>query len=238
MSLTFPVLVILLLPGFFSLWTYRGFSYENLDKRGEAHVVALGLAFGMLDLGVYRLLGGRYLLNLPDDASFLSDGGFFLRYAVLSVIALAVGMAAGLLSRSRWGTPVWWSRFWGAKLLNVNPTAVCESALHHAIQEMSRNGVSLLVGISEYEGGPYKALGFYYSNSREPRELVLTDTNLFRGLAGNELKFVRSRPSTSVLCGDGSIVTLMPLTAEQKKTLRDNLQNRLSGIQALPTFYR
>ena len=237
MSLTFPILVILLLPGFFSLWTYQGFSYEDFDKYGEAHVVALGLAFGMLDLGAYRMLGCKYLLNLPGDVSFLSSGDFFLHYAWLSVIALVVGMAAGMVSR-RWGTPVWLFRLWGAELLRVNPTAACDSALHRTIQEMSEDETPLLVGVSEYEGGPYKALGFYYSNSVEPRELVLTDTNLFRGLAGNELKFVRSRPSTSVLCEDGSIVTLMPLTAEQEKTLRDNLQSRLSEIKKLPTFYR
>lgn len=242
MTLTFPELIILLLPGFFALWVYQGFSYEEINKRGDAHTVSLGLMFGMVSLGAFALLDLALpcdlAIRLNGDPATLMSWRFAWRYAVLSATALLVGVVSGALCRSKAGTPVWRLRRAGAKLLKINPTTAVESALNYALQEMSKNDTPLLIGVSDYEGGPFKVLGFYYSNSFAPQELVLTHTNLFRGLAGIELQFVRSRRANTVVLQNGLIVTLMQLSPKQREDLIDSLEQRRTMISERLGFYR
>jgi len=242
MSLSFPALLILLLPGFFSLWVYQGLALEDIHRRGEAHVVAIGLMFGLLNLGVWTLVDCLFCANLTirfdEDVASLMQWAFVWRYALLSVLALVIGGSCGVLTRSRLGSPVWWFRNLSSKILKVNPTTSNESALNYALQEMSKNDTPLLVGVSEYDGGPFKVLGWYHANSFEPRELALIDTHLFRGLAGKELQFVRSRPASSVVLDSGLIITIMPLSVEQRNDLTDSLKRRRKAIMDNPSFYR
>lgn len=242
MSLTFPLLIILLLPGFLSLWVYRGFTLEEIHKKGEWHYCALGLLFGVLNLGAFLLPSKCFIhsfvsLLQSESAEFFISFRFWIWYFGLVISALVIGLLCGLLF-ARFSSPVGFLRRIGAKILGVPCITAAESALNDLIREMYRENDALLVGVSEYEGGSFKLLGFYHSNSLNPMEIALNETNLFRGLSGNELQMVRSLSSSSVLLESGLIVTLMPMTKDERTGLITRLEEMRETIISSPSFFR
>ncbi len=47
MSISFPALLIYLLPGFLGLWVFKNIVQENIDNRGESIQIAIALLFGI-----------------------------------------------------------------------------------------------------------------------------------------------------------------------------------------------
>ena len=241
MSLSFPSLIILLLPGFLSLWVYQGFTYEELHKKGDWHYGSLGLMFGVADLGLHSLLmqlikRGLESCGLPFnpvfdlDAGIVMDVSFWFKYALLIVVALAVGFCFGFLARKTGYSVIGWLRRLGAKKLNVPERTTAESALDYAISEKRHApGVAaLLICILDKIDGPYKLIGFYGFNSFDPRELELSRTHLFSGLESEdaEFEFIKTRPSDAVILDSGLIVEIKPLTQEQYDDLVETLEKR------------
>ena len=47
MSISFPALLIYLLPGFLGLWVFKNIVQEDIDKRGESTQIAIALLLGI-----------------------------------------------------------------------------------------------------------------------------------------------------------------------------------------------
>gem|GEM_PF-5650854 len=65
MNIEFSLLLILLLPGFLSLWIYKQITVEDIDRRGEWTQVALGFCFGVLNLFIYSLISKTINVDVP-----------------------------------------------------------------------------------------------------------------------------------------------------------------------------
>ena len=222
MTLTFPVLLVLLLPGFFALWVYQGLCFEDVHKRGEAHVISLGLMFGMVNLGVYALLGCLPWFSLAilvdDNVAVLMSWAFLWRYVLLSILALFVGLVSGLLCRKGW-TPTAYFRRAGARLLGVNETQNTESLLHVFLQEHTKDGSQVII---EIKNGSDSVMGFYGGDGLDSEgEIQLWFTSLFESLTSDGLRDEILTPLEVLYSPDvflrpsGALVTVTPLSSQE-----------------------
>lgn len=237
MTLSFPALLILLLPGFFSLWVYQGFCFEDVHKRGEAHVISLGLMFGMVNIGVYGLLGLMpcFDLTLPinDNVASLTRWDFLWRYTVLSVLALLIGLFSGLLCRANW-TPAALLRKFGASLAHINETENTESLLHVFLQEHTKDGSQVIIEIQSDSGS---VMGFYGGDGlNSDGEIQLTRTDLFLYLDDGDRELLTLLPSYVFFRPNGAIIRVALLTAQQCSDLANKLDGkayeRIKAFQA------
>ena len=231
MTLTLPYLIILLLPGFFSLWVYQGFSYENHDRRERMRVMVFVVMFGILSLCSFAILsaalslaGAELSLPAVAEPSDLARPSFAVPYGVLSALALFWGWAGGMLTRRRL-TPVSLLQRLGAKQLCMNPTHASDSALHAALQEMTKDGREVIILISR-EGGPVLTGGVYAADNLDTGEIVLRYSLLFGKITQADLEDLAKSGHNTVVFPDGRTVAMVPAAPDEVEELVLRLAGR------------
>jgi hypothetical protein len=190
--MNFAELLILLMPGFLGLWTFKRIVQENIDKRGESTQLALALMLGLSSLFSLFLLDVAFsaigLPVLPIKALLLPATGkeqadvffispqFWVVYGWLCFLAVYNGYWWALL-RERWklALPMLLGR-WTAEYLKRPPKEDCESSLRAIVNnlDMERNGAALVRVYTLGENQSNPIIGFWGGYSETEREIELT----------------------------------------------------------------
>ena len=205
MSLDFSSLLLLLLPGFWSLWVYKHITSENLDKRGNWTTVSLGLCFGIFNFLVAVAtvkVAGRffYSFGITDNLLTLEKGfftamsfkgvenifsiKFVFSYAFLGLMALWVGAFAGCLQGKGKLPTQYFHRKVAECLKKPNVQTSCESSLRSLMDEHIQKWPCWpeppIVSISKIGGAPEDhVMGYYAGFSESEKQINLEDVNLF-----------------------------------------------------------
>ena len=173
--------LILLFPGFLSLWVYKQITVEDLNKRGETTQIGLAAIFGTVSLMVAYYMpftGMRALeeLIVSKEApfTFMFSEEFWFAYAGLLVIGLLLGFTAGIAQGKGWLPTVFLSRL-AAKLLNRGPKDACESSLRAIVNDLNiPENNSPLVRVSKLGEDQSKSIiGVWGGYSETEKEIVL-----------------------------------------------------------------
>ena len=198
------VLVILLLPGFWSLWIYQGYVTADIEGRPWQTKLFLGLGLGvvnlLLALSVFSLLGwmfpeaawlGRWagmIGELPggganDFVSEVSLGSglftleFRLFFVLEAVISVVVGAAVIILNR--WG---WLPTQWLPNLLlrGVGHERTQNENIFNHIEREYTNGRNSLVAIYSIADPSRKKIGIYAGALGKTKEICVSCSEVFR----------------------------------------------------------
>lgn len=194
MSISFPELVIYLLPGFLGLWTFKHIVQEDIDRRSESTQIAIALLLGisaiillfMLNfiLGFISLSFAKYIspnalsLRVEEgrEVRLILDGGmeFLVSYIVLCVCAVLSGGMWGVVSEKGLTCTRRVSNFFNLYLKRSIQTP-CESAMRALIDEMTETGhsPSLVRIYSLGENRDNFLIGWWDGYSESERELKL-----------------------------------------------------------------
>ena len=191
MSISFPALLIYLLPGFLGLWVFKNIVQENLDNRGESTQIAIALLLGISAIaclcvvnvalswcsGLAEYVSPKALQAMSDDDHMLMnwDAKFWVSYIALCFFALKSGQWFAHLREKRWGLT---QRFADRvnQRLNRGLRVPCESAMRALIDEMRAKGHEpSIVKIYSLLGERDTALmGWWNGYSESEKEIDLT----------------------------------------------------------------
>jgi hypothetical protein len=195
MSMNFVELLILLIPGFLGLWTFKRIVQENIDNRGESTQLALALMLGLSSLFCLFLVDtiSRFFLGpvLPVEAilspavgkthadMFFISPQFWIVYGCLCFLAVYNGYWWGILRERGWTLTTLLGR-WTAEDLKRPSKEDCESSLRAVVNKlrMKENGPSLvrIYKLGENQGPPL--IGVWNSYSETEKEIELIDLEL------------------------------------------------------------
>lgn len=204
MSISFPELIVCLLPGFLGLWVFKRSVQEDIDKRGEGTQTALALLFGVFALvmlsavnQLLRLMSCAAEYITPSALSVGTSDGvlnidlrFCLSYAVLCVLAAFGGGLWGFLSERGLSLTRWLPSL-VCGLLGHEQKTPCESSLRGMLNEMEKAdtppSLVMVYPLGERENA---LVGFWNAFSETEKELELhslelcdSDTNLVEMMA-------------------------------------------------------
>ena len=191
MSISFPALLIYLLPGFLGLWVFKNIVQEDLDKRGESTQIAIALLLGISAIAELCVL--NFALSwCPNLAEYFSpkalqatsneehmlmnlDAKFWVSYITLCYFALKSGQWCAHLREKHWGlTQIYADRV--NKRLKRELRVPCESAMVALVDEMCARGYEpSLVKIYSLIGNRDTALlGWWEGYSESEKEVRLS----------------------------------------------------------------
>jgi hypothetical protein len=190
MSFGLSELLILLMPGFLSLWVYKRISVEDLDKRSEVTQTALALFFGLMALmsaslvdsfTCFKAITGLRISIESERGAFLSlfSGEFWLGYICLIVLSLLLGFCAGILQGYHCLPTDFLGRL-GAWFLKRGPKEGCESSLRAVVNKlnMRENGNPLVRVYQIGENREQPLIGIWNGYSETEKEIDLIDLEL------------------------------------------------------------
>ena len=155
MSISFPALLIYLLPGFLGLWVFKNIVQEDLNKRGESTQIAVALLLGISAIAC--LCAANFLLSCwPRVAEYVSPNAlqinledsqitvawsakFWVSYIMLCLFAMASGAVWAWLREKNLGL-TWIISDIVNKSLKRGVQRPCESAMRALIDEMRKGG--------------------------------------------------------------------------------------------------
>lgn len=189
MNLDLSLVLLLLLPGFLSLWIYKQGTIEDLDRRGEWTQAVLGLCFGVANIFVYILFfegviktyfGISSIPNISenDGLAALITSGVLSRYLLLILISLFVGTFTSLLE-GRGGLPTHFLAVFVSRILVRPLRRRNESAIGALIVDMQPNYESI-VRIYQLGNSEKALVGTYGGFSENEQQILLQDECLFR----------------------------------------------------------
>lgn len=241
MSLDLTTLILLLLPGFWSLWVYKHITSEDLDRRGDWTQVSMGLCFGIVTLlcfsGVLGALSwvvesfGKSALSLKGLFPGRTEGiqclfrwSFSLYYLGLGVMALVVGCFSGYLQGKGW-LPTQILHKAAAKCLDRDVQTNCESALRLLMNEQVP--LKTLVRVSVI-GGDSEVMGYYAGFSESEKQINLTQVDLFRNLDLKSRNYIDDLESCATVELDSGLMVefLLESSEGNSKDFLDYLVDR------------
>jgi len=195
MSINFAELLILLMPGFLGLWTFKRIVLENIDNRGESTQLALALMLGLSSLFCLFLLDtvSSFFMGpvLPVQAilspaagreqadMFFASPQFWVVYGCLCFLATYNGYWLAMLRERGWTLTKLLGR-WGAEDLKRGSKEDCESSLRAVVNslKMGDNGPPLVrvYKLGENQGPPL--IGVWNGYSETEKEIDLIDLEL------------------------------------------------------------
>lgn len=155
MSISFPALLIYLLPGFLGLWVFKNIVQEDLNKRGESTQIAIALLLGISAIACLCMI--NFLLSFsPVIAEYFSpealqtagsEGDAFLKWDAKFWVSYLVLCGCAMLSAAFWAWLrgkdyglTWIFSDLVNKSLKRGEQRPCESAMRALIDEMRKNG--------------------------------------------------------------------------------------------------
>lgn len=191
MSISFPALLIYLLPGFLGLWVFRNIVQEDLNKRGESTQIAVALLLGISAIAC--LCAANFFLSFwpnvaeyvsPDalqinlDDSRLTDAWsakFWVSYIMICIFSMASAALWAWLREKNYGA-TWVLSNWINKCLKRGLRVPCESAMRALIDEMRAGGHEpSLVKVYSLIGDRDTALmGWWNGYSESEKEIDLS----------------------------------------------------------------
>ena len=195
MSISFPALLIYLLPGFLGLWVFKSIVQEDIDRRSESTQIAIALLLGISAIGLLFLLNFA-LSASPNVAGYVSprallpqevgndkevqmiltgDVKFWSSYMVLCFLALLSGAISAFVREKGLGL-TWILSDLMNKLLGRWIYRPCESGMRALIDEMREKGhePSLVRVYSLLHGRETALLGWWDGYSDKQNELNLS----------------------------------------------------------------
>lgn len=188
------LLLIFLLPGFWSLWVFQRITREQIENRPDRTLFVLGLCFGLCNLLLTYALASlithlTMIPFFPEITSFSSGEGFgsifqlfetweFWRtFLLLTVVSLIMGAVAGACrAKDIW--PVVWVAHLGAKLVDRIPTQMDYETALSTVLENELNAASI-IRISSLTCSECRVVGLFNGSSNSEDHILLKDVNLF-----------------------------------------------------------
>ena len=155
MSISFPALLIYLLPGFLGLWVFKNIVQEDLNKRGESTQIAVALLLGISAIAC--LCATNFILGFwPSVAEYVSPNAlqinlddsqiteawsakFWVSYTMLCLFAMLSGAVWAWLREKDYGL-TWIFADFVNKRLKRGLRVPCESAMRALVDEMRADG--------------------------------------------------------------------------------------------------
>lgn len=190
MSISFPALLIYLLPGFLGLWVFKNIVQEDLNKRGESTQIAVALLLGISAIAC--LCAVNFLLSCwPRVAEYVSPNAlqinledsqitvawsakFWVSYIMLCLFAMVSGAVWAWLREKDYGL-TWIFADFVNKRLRRGLRVPCESAMRALVDEMRAGGHEpSLVKVYSLIGNRDTALmGWWNGYSESEKEIDL-----------------------------------------------------------------
>lgn len=191
MSISFPALLIYLLPGFLGLWVFKRSVQEDIDRRGESTQIAIALLLGIS--AIFLLFAVNFILSpftflaeyispdalLPktvDEIQLILTGNkkFWVSYISLCILAILSGGFWALISEKGLTLTRIVSRY-VCNILKHGEKIPCESAMRSLIDEMSEKGYepSLVRIYSLGENRDNSIIGWWNGYSESEKEIKL-----------------------------------------------------------------
>ena len=191
MSISFPALLIYLLPGFLGLWVFKNSVQEDIDRRGESTQIAIALLLGISAIAC--LCGVNFALSRwPNIAEYCSpralqlvgnetqmilnwNAKFWVSYIVLCFCALFSGAIWALFREMGCGL-TWKISDCVNRFLKRGVQRPCESAMRALVDEMRQKGnePSLLRIYSLTGNRDNSLIGWWDGYSESEREIKLS----------------------------------------------------------------
>ena len=196
MSISFPALLIYLLPGFLGLWVFKRSVQEDIDRRGESTQIAIALLLGIS--AIFLLFAVNFILKscalfaeyispkalLPekiDEAQLILSGDikFWLSYISLCLLSIFSGGIWAFISEKNWTITRITANFVN-KCLGRWIQTPCESALRALVDEMLENkhAPSLVKVYILGENRDKPLIGWWNGYSESEKEIKLTRLEL------------------------------------------------------------
>ena len=195
MSISFPALLIYLLPGFLGLWVFKSIVQEDIDKRSESTQIAIALLLGISAIASLFLVNSIFSFS-PNFAEYFSpdallpkevgkdneiqmiligDMKFWISYIMLCFFALLCGAFFAWVREKGFGL-TWVLSDIVNRRLNRWVSRPCESGMRVLIDEMREKGHEpSLVRVYSLIGGRDTALiGWWDGYSEKDNELKLS----------------------------------------------------------------
>ena len=192
MSISFPALLIYLLPGFLGLWVFKRSVQEDIDRRGESTQIAIALLLGIS--AIFLLFAVNFILKscalfaeyispkalLPekiDEAQLILSGDikFWLSYISLCLLSIFSGGIWAFISEKGL-TPTRIVSHHVCNILKHGEKTPCESAIRSLVDEMGEKGYEpSLVRIYKLgENRDNFIIGWWNGYSESEKEIKLT----------------------------------------------------------------
>ncbi|MEA4876805.1 MAG: hypothetical protein VB083_02745 [Aminobacterium sp.] len=186
LEINLSFLLILLLPGFVSLWVFKRITKENMDKRGEWMVFVLGCCFGVADIASFSILRSLLESVWPLPVSFLAGGSnlkilfsppFWIEYSFLSGIALFMGGFVAFLRAKSFWVPQVVANCVG-KILN-RPASIdeYETGFSYVVADPDKITKSTIMKVSNWQSNRASLVGTFAGESHS--DILLAHTELF-----------------------------------------------------------
>lgn len=242
MSISFPALLIYLLPGFLGLWVFKNSVQEDIDKRSESTQIAIALLLGISAIGLLFLV--KFILSfspslaayfspdalLPQDVGLeneahmilAGDMKFWTSYVTLCFLALLCGALSAYLREKGLGL-TWILSDVVNKRLNRWVNRPCESGMRALIDEMREKGREpSLVRVYSLIGGRDTALlGWWDGYSEKDKELKLSLLECCDAALGLEKDFDLQTRRCLVNYASGVVLEFLDIDARQAERFEE-----------------
>ena len=236
MSISFPALLIYLLPGFLGLWVFKSIVQEDIDKRSESTQIAIALLLGIS--GIALLFFMNFILSFsPSFAEYFSpdallpkeigkdneaqlilagDVKFWTSYITLCFLALLCGAISAWLREKGFGL-TWIFSDMANRHLHRWVSRPCESGMRALIDEMREKGHEpSLVRVYSLIGGRGTALiGWWDGYSEKDNELKLSFLECCDAASGLAKDFDLQTRRCLVNCESGVVVEFLDIDESQ-----------------------
>ena len=229
MSISFPALLIYLLPGFLGLWVFKNTVQEDIDKRSESTQIAIALLIGISAIALLCLV--NFMLSFsPSIAEYFSpnafenearmlltgDLKFWTSYITLCLLALLCGALSALLREKGFGL-TWIMSDAVNRRLHRWVNRPCESGMRALIDEMREKGNEpSLVRVYSLIGNRDTALiGWWDGYSEKDKVLKLSLLECCTAASGLEKDFDLQTRRCLVNCETGIVVEFLDINEKQ-----------------------
>lgn len=229
MSISFPALLIYLLPGFLGLWVFKNTVQEDIDKRSESTQIAIALLIGISAIALLCLV--NFMLSFsPSFAEYFSpnafenearmlltgDLKFWTSYITLCLLALLCGALSAFLREKGLGL-TWIMSDTVHKRLNRWVNRPCESGMRALIDEMREKGNEpSLVRVYSLTGNRDNALiGWWDGYSEKDKVLKLSLLECCAAASDLEKDFDLQTRRCLVNCETGIVVEFLDIDEKQ-----------------------
>jgi hypothetical protein len=203
-NLDFTQLILLLLPGFWSLWIYTPFTGYDLEAREWQVKAMMALGFGVFNLMLLSLIN-LYVIEID------TAGVQLLSVAVLSVLT---GLAAGWLAQKEWLPTIIWQKLKGNSPLPYEKALDYLSA--HRRDLYAHGGPYALMKVYPVGEEDKALIGEYAWDYAKTGEVILLRTPLYKGLTLEQYDNVVINDPAS-----NRVFEIYPMTGEEMNRLQD-----------------